>query len=65
MDTAIYHTFKKTIGDTTYIVEYAMGKNARETAGEKLRKLILNNLSSIQTRSLKTKLPMPDITTAS
>ncbi len=31
------------IGDTTYIVESAVSKNARETAYDKLKKLILND----------------------
>ncbi|MDO4648974.1 MAG: transposon-encoded TnpW family protein [Eubacteriales bacterium] len=31
------------IGDTTYIVESAVGKDARETAYDKVKKLILND----------------------
>lgn len=45
--------FKKQIGDTTYIVEYLFRPTARETAYEKLKKLILNDASSLSGRTAK------------
>ena len=45
--------FRKQIGDTTYIVEYLFKPTARETAYEKLKKLILNDASSLPGRYAK------------
>ena len=45
--------FRKQIGDTTYIVEYLFKPTARETAYEKLKKLILNDASSRSDRYAK------------
>ena len=39
-------TVEKTIGDTTYIVEYEVSQNARESAYDKVKKLILNDAGS-------------------
>ena len=43
MDTQPVAAFEKTIGYTTYIVEYAVSDCAKETAYEKVKKLILND----------------------
>ena len=45
--------FKKQIGDTTYIVEYLFRPTARETAYEKLKKLILSDASSLSGRTAR------------
>ena len=37
-------------GDTTYIVEYATSANARETAYDKVKKLILNDTELSENR---------------
>jgi len=39
-------TVMKTIGNTTYIVEYAVGKSAKETVYEKVERLILQDLEA-------------------
>ena len=46
MDTKPVAVFEKTVGDTTYIVEYAVSGCAKETAYEKIKKLILNDTES-------------------
>lgn len=48
MDTQPVAIVEKTIGDTTYIVEYAVSGCAKETAYEKVKKLILNDTESYQ-----------------
>lgn len=48
MDTKPVTVFEKTVGDTTYIVEYAVSSCAKETAYEKIKKLILNDTESYQ-----------------
>ncbi len=48
MDTQPVTIVEKTIGDTTYIVEYAVSGCARETAYEKVKKLILNDTDYYQ-----------------
>ena len=48
MDTQPVAILEKTIGDTTYIVEYAVSDCAKETAYEKVKKLILNNTENYQ-----------------
>lgn len=45
--------FRKQIGDTTYIVEYLFRPNARETAYEKLKKLILSEASPLSGRTAR------------
>ena len=41
-------TVEKTIGDTTYIVDYEISQNARESAYDKVKKLILNDSGSLE-----------------
>ena len=41
-------TVEKTIGDTTYIVDYEISTNARESAYDKVKKLILNDAGSLK-----------------
>lgn len=48
MDTQLVAILEKTIGDTTYIVEYAVSDCAKETAYDKVKKLILNDTESYQ-----------------
>ena len=48
MDTQPVAVFEKTIGDTTYIVEYAISECAKETAYEKVKKLILSDTENYQ-----------------
>ena len=50
MDEKIVATVQKTIGDTLYITEYAVSDHARETAYEKLKRLILNDVESLENR---------------
>lgn len=47
MDREPVVTVEKTIGDTVYIVEYTVGENAKESAYDKIKKLILNDLGTI------------------
>lgn len=42
-----FATVEKTIGDTTYIVEYVISENARETVYEKVKRMILNDAENI------------------
>lgn len=42
-----FATVQKVIGDTTYIVEYAVSENARETVYEKVKRMILNDAATI------------------
>ncbi len=42
---------EKTIGNTVYIVENVISKNARETVYEKVKKLILNDAERNQNMS--------------
>jgi len=41
------HVKEKTIGDTTYIVEAVYSGKGRETAYDKVKKLILNELKDM------------------
>ena len=50
MDEKIVATVQKTIGDTLYITEYAVSDHARETAYEKLKRLILNDAEILENR---------------
>ncbi len=52
MDEKIVATVQKTIGDTLYITEYAVSDHARETAYEKLKRLILNDVESLENRQV-------------
>ena len=47
MDREPVVTVEKIIGDTVYIVEYTVSENAKESAYDKIRKLILNDSSTI------------------
>ena len=47
MDREPVVTVEKTIGDTVYIVEYTVSENAKESAYDKIRKLILNDSGTI------------------
>ena len=42
----------KTIGNTTYVVEYAIGRSAKETIFEKVERLLLHEMQSAA--------PLPD-----
>ena len=48
MDTQPVAILEKTIGNTIYIVEYTVSDCAKETAYEKVKKLILNDTESHQ-----------------
>ena len=50
MDETIVATVEKTIGDTTYIIEYAVSNHAKETVYEKLKRLILNDAENLENR---------------
>ena len=43
MDREPVVTVEKIISDTVYIVEYTVSENAKESAYDKIRKLILND----------------------
>lgn len=44
--------FTRTIGDTTYVVMTEVSENAKETAYEKVKKLILNELSDQKNKAV-------------
>lgn len=48
MDEKTVITTEKTIGDTLYIVEAAISSNAKETAYDKLKRMILNDTKSLE-----------------
>ena len=50
MDKEIIASVEKTIGDTIYIVEYVVSNSAKETAYDKVKKLILNDTGSLENR---------------
>lgn len=52
MEEKIIHTAEKQIGDTIYIVESAVSSNAKETAYDKLKRLILNDTNSVQIKKV-------------
>ena len=52
MEEKIIHTTEKQIGDTIYIVESAFSSNAKETAYDKLKRLILNDTNSVQIKKV-------------
>ncbi len=39
---------KKVIGDTLYIIESAVSSTAKETAYDKLKRMILNDIKSLE-----------------
>ncbi len=41
----------KTIGDTVYIIENVISENAKETAYEKVKRLILNDTDILQRKA--------------
>ena len=41
---------EKVIGDTLYIIESAISSTAKETAYEKLKRMILNDTASLETK---------------
>ena len=50
----IFSVFEKIIGDTTYVVEYMTGDHAKESACEKLKRLILNSMDEcVQTMPVR------------
>lgn len=42
---------KKYIGETLYIIESAVSKTAKETAYDKLKRMILNDCQSFETKA--------------
>ena len=52
MKEKVVHTIKKQIGDTIYIIESAVSSNAKETAYDKLKRLILNDTNSVQIKKV-------------
>ena len=52
MEEKTIHTAEKQIGDTIYIVESALSSNAKETAYDKLKRLILNDTNSVQIKKV-------------
>ena len=52
MEEKTIHTIEKQIGDTIYIVESAVSSNAKETAYDKLKRLILNDTNSVQIKKV-------------
>lgn len=52
MEGKVVHTTEKQIGDTTYIVESVFSDNAKETAYDKLKRLILNDTNSVQIKKV-------------
>ena len=52
MEEKTVHTTEKQIGDTIYIVESAFSSNAKESAYDKLKRLILNDTNSVQIKKV-------------
>ena len=52
MEEKTVYTAEKQIGDTIYIVESAFSSNAKETAYDKLKRLILNDTNSVQIKKV-------------
>ena len=42
---------EKVIGDTLYIIESAISSTAKETAYDKLKRMILNDTKSLETKA--------------
>ncbi len=52
MEEKTTYTTEKQIGGTIYIVESVFSDNAKETAYDKLKRLILNDTNSVQTKKV-------------
>ena len=52
MEEKTIHTIEKQIGGTIYIVESVFSDNAKETAYDKLKRLILNDTNSVQIKKV-------------
>lgn len=50
MDEKVISVTKKVIGDTLYIIESAVSSTAKETAYDKLKRMILNDTVSLETK---------------
>jgi len=48
MDEKIISVTEKAIGDTLYIIESAVSNTTKETAYEKLKRMILNDTTSLE-----------------
>jgi len=48
MDEKTISTTEKLIGDTLYIIESAVSSTAKETAYDKLKRMILNDTTSLE-----------------
>lgn len=51
MDEKTISVAKKVIGDTLYIVESAISSTAKETAYDKLKRMILNDTKSLEMKA--------------
>ena len=51
MDEKIISITEKVIGDTLYIIESAISSTAKETAYDKLKRLILNDTKSLEMKA--------------
>ena len=50
MDEQTIGITEKVIGDTLYIIESAVSSSAKESAYDKLKRMILNNTASLETK---------------
>jgi len=51
MDKENVSVIKKTIGDTVYIIENTISESAKETAYDKVKRLILNDADILQKKA--------------
>ena len=51
MDEKTISITEKAIGDTLYIIESAVSSAAKETAYDKLKRIMLNDIKSLEIRS--------------
>lgn len=51
MDEKIVRVTEKAIGDTLYIIESAISSTAKETAYEKLKRMMLNDTKSLEIKA--------------
>lgn len=51
MDEKTISVTEKVIGDTLYIVESAVSSNAKETAYDKLKRMILNDIKNLEIKA--------------
>mgnify|MGYP006369976821 CR=1 FL=1 len=51
MDEKTISITEKVIGDTPYIIESAVSSAAKETAYDKLKRMILNDIKSLEIRA--------------